>query len=107
MSEHIATIGSQIRVIRKAKQLTQELVAERVGIETKSLGRLERGSREPSVAMLKKLADALEVSVRDFFPEEPKNSSTPVTLREVRCRLHEFIPQADETTLLRWYRETF
>jgi transcriptional regulator with XRE-family HTH domain len=45
--------------------------AARVGYV--SIVRIENGRMSPTVAMLEKLAEALEISVREFFPvERPK-----------------------------------
>ncbi len=106
MSKDNATLGARIRLARKAKQLTQEVVAERVGIDPKSLGRIENNRFRPSVDTLEELATAMGVSIHSFFPADDNNGNTVITIKEIRCRLHEFIPTADETTLLRWYKDT-
>lgn len=55
-------IGSHIRSARKAKKLSQERLAERIGMSPVHFGRLERGERRASLEQLAHIADALHVS---------------------------------------------
>lgn len=56
-----ATIGTAARAARVRADLTQEDVAERVGLATEVYGRLERGGMLPSVPTLRKLCEALRI----------------------------------------------
>lgn len=64
-------IGARIRSIRRARQLTQRVVAERTGLAEPFLSRIENGRAEPSVATLTRLAAALEVGVTDLLGSAP------------------------------------
>jgi len=55
-------IGAACRAARHHLQLTQEDVAERVGLATEVYGRLERGNMTPSVPTLRKLCLCLNLS---------------------------------------------
>lgn len=55
------TIGTAARAARVQANLTQEDVAERVGLATEVYGRLERGGMLPSVPTLKKLCEVLRI----------------------------------------------
>lgn len=55
------TIGTAARAARVRANLTQEDVAERVGLATEVYGRLERGGMLPSVPTLKKLCETLRL----------------------------------------------
>ena len=59
--------GKRLRYIRRHKDLTQEQLAEAVGISIEFLSNLERGVNAPSFETLEKLATILEVQVRAFF----------------------------------------
>lgn len=50
-------------------------LARRAGVGYVSVVRIEVGRMSPTVAMLEKLAKALEMDVRDFFP--PSRRSKP------------------------------
>jgi transcriptional regulator with XRE-family HTH domain len=54
---------------RKALGLTQEEAAKRAGINKSTLNQIEQGKRQARVSTLKKLADALNCEVQDFFPK--------------------------------------
>lgn len=56
------TIGTTIRQARKGRGLTQEDVAELLGISAEFYARIERGHALPSVPTFHKIIRALEVS---------------------------------------------
>ena len=49
-------------------------LAKRAGVGYVTVVRIENGHISPTVAMLEKLARALEIDVRDFFPR-PKRAA--------------------------------
>ena len=55
-------IGESCRAARMKARLTQEDVAEKVGIATEVYGRLERGNMNPSVPTLRKVCLVLNLS---------------------------------------------
>ncbi|CAB1249751.1 helix-turn-helix domain-containing protein [Clostridium sp. MT-14] len=64
-------IGDNIRKIREANKLGLNETARRAGISAGYLSSLERGEKKnPSMDSLKKIADALGVSVNDFFDDK-------------------------------------
>ena len=62
-----ALLGERIRELRKIRGLTQEQLAELVDVEQKHVSRLELGKSFPTIERLEKIADALNVQLRDFF----------------------------------------
>lgn len=60
-------VAEQIRNIRKAKNLSQQEVAEKIGIDRAQYSRVETGKSEPTITSLEKIAKALEVDIIDFF----------------------------------------
>ena len=51
--------------------LTQTELSERSGISQADICRLEKGTRNPSIALLKRLADAMDSTLRiEFVPRE-------------------------------------
>lgn len=61
-------IGNKIRTIRKQKNMTAEDVANRLGVSRATITRYETGIRNTNQDILFKLADILNVSINDFFP---------------------------------------
>jgi transcriptional regulator with XRE-family HTH domain len=58
--------ADKLRELREAAGLTQEQLAERAGLHTLSVAKLEQGVREPTWATVLELAEALGVSVAKF-----------------------------------------
>ncbi len=59
-------IGSRLREARSMVKLTQEQLAEKVGIGTTYISDIERGAKFPSLSLFIKIVDALGVS-SDFI----------------------------------------
>jgi transcriptional regulator with XRE-family HTH domain len=59
--------GSRIRELRKSKGLSQEQLAEVIGIDQKHMSRIELGKSYPSLDRLVRIAEALKVSLPDLF----------------------------------------
>ena len=72
--------GSLLRSARKSRKLKIWQVAEKVDIEVKHLGRIERGERQPSFDLIISLARCLNVSPSRFFDFD--SLSDPRTLRK-------------------------
>jgi len=60
-------LGGRIQEIRKSKKITQEFLAENIGIETVSMSNIERGRYYPTVENLSKIIDVLEVQPEELF----------------------------------------
>lgn len=60
-------LGRRIQEIRKSKKLTQEKVAEFVGIETNSLSNIETGRFYPTSENLEKIINVLDVTPSELF----------------------------------------
>jgi len=61
-------LGRKIQKIRQEKDLTQEKLAEKVGVSTTWIGYIETGYRRPNLKMIYKIARALGINVKDIFP---------------------------------------
>jgi ribosome-binding protein aMBF1 (putative translation factor) len=57
---------------RAERDMTQAELAERTGIRQSEISRLENGTRNPSIKLLQRLADGLDMRLRISF--EPKNA---------------------------------
>lgn len=71
-SEHVAdpvdvTVGTRIRLTRKMRRLSQQALAEAIGVTFQQVQKYERGANRVSASMLARIADALEVDIADLF----------------------------------------
>ncbi len=56
---------------RTSQNLTQKELAERTGINQADISKLENGTRNPSVNLLKRLADGMGMALRiEFVPKQ-------------------------------------
>lgn len=60
-------ISGKIKKFRHNAGLTQEALAEKAGITLDFMSKIEVNIRKPSLLTLMKIANALNVPLRDFF----------------------------------------
>ena len=83
-------IGKFISDSRKEKGLTQEQLAEKLGVTSKSISRWENGNTMPDYSLLKDLCNELDISVNELLSGEKlkendymnKSEENLVTLRK-------------------------
>jgi transcriptional regulator with XRE-family HTH domain len=57
------SIQTQLITLRRAKQLTQQEMADAIGVHVNQIRRYESGATQPSLDVLKKLAITMSVSI--------------------------------------------
>jgi transcriptional regulator with XRE-family HTH domain len=60
-------VGLNLQRLRRARDLSQEELAHRARIHQTYLSGVEGGKRNPSVAVLERIATALEVDIEELF----------------------------------------
>ena len=60
-------LAQNIKKYRKIRQISQEILAEKAGTSTTHIGMIEIGKKFPSVAMLEKIALALDIDTPELF----------------------------------------
>ncbi len=56
---------------RTSQNLTQKQLAERTGINQADISKLENGTRNPSIKLLQKLADGMDMVLKiEFIPKQ-------------------------------------
>lgn len=68
------TIGKRIHRLRRQMDLTQQGLAEKIGVNASYIGPLEKGLKCPSITVLQKLAQELGQPVFSFFLEDRADS---------------------------------
>ena len=63
-------LGARIKEFRVKTRMTQDVLAELVGIDPKHLSRIENGKNYPSLETLEKLVTNLNVTFEDIFEFE-------------------------------------
>jgi len=72
-------VGERLRALRRFRRCTLRTIAERSGLSESFLSQVERGRSSASIASLRRIADALGVSMADLF--EPDGMPGPRVLR--------------------------
>lgn len=81
-----ALVARNIRRLRVACELSQEVLAADAGIDRSYVSRLERGLENPTVAVLEKLARALSANIEEFFRPPRAGEAAPRPLKGGRRR---------------------
>lgn len=88
MSDFLRLVGEQIRMIRKAKGLTQENVAERCGIRVTRISDIERGQTNASLKTLEKIINALNISPGELFNFQKLNLAEGIEDKRLMVEIH-------------------
>jgi XRE family transcriptional regulator, aerobic/anaerobic benzoate catabolism transcriptional regulator len=72
-TEFLELVGSRIKKIRKEKKITRKLLSEQSGVSERYLALLESGKGNVSIALLRQVAQSLDVE-----PEILVSNSTPI-----------------------------
>jgi transcriptional regulator with XRE-family HTH domain len=72
-------VGERLRELRRLRRCTLRTIADRSGLSESFLSQVERGRSSASIASLRRIAEALGVSIADLF--EPGGLPGPRVLR--------------------------
>ena len=59
--------GERVREIRKEKGLSQEELAHKADLHRTYIGMIERAEKNITLVNIKKITNALEISIKDIF----------------------------------------
>ena len=90
-------IGERIRKYRKAKGLSQEQLAELVGISVTHMSHIETGNTKLSLPVCVEMANALEIQVDDLLRDAPRDKT--VALYEIDALLASCSPEQTKVIL--------
>jgi len=85
--ESLAALGARIRTMRKERGVKLNELAERSGLSSAFLSRLERGQVSSSVANLIQIAKAIGVSVAELFHDSSIASRSEAAVHKVQDML--------------------
>ena len=64
-------LGKKVHLLRREKNLTQQELGDLAHISYKYIGEIERAEKNPSIGVLNRIADALEINIQDLIDFEP------------------------------------
>lgn len=92
--EPTSAVGARVRAMRASRELSIRQLADRAGISTGMISKVERGLTEPSLQTIRAIARALQIPVFDLFAE-PARADVSVVRRDRRFQLRS--PHGDMT----------
>ncbi len=90
MNKFTEIVGQNIRELRKSLQLSQQKMAERVGISYKYLGEIERGKVNLSVDILMKISNSFHIEPGKLLVSKSKGNDS---LLKAQAILADLSPQ--------------
>ena len=76
MSDIKLTIGKRIHRLRRGLDMTQQDLAEQIGVNASYIGPLEKGLKCPSISVLGKLSEVLQQPIFSFFLDHSGEDSS-------------------------------
>ena len=83
-------IGRFFRELRREKGLTQEQLAERLGVSRRTVSRWETGSNLPDLDILIEMADYYEVELRELLDGERRSEKMDKELEETVLKVADY-----------------
>jgi transcriptional regulator with XRE-family HTH domain len=65
----VTTFAEQVRTLREEAQLSLREVAEKIGIDTSLLGKIERNERQPTKEQIKQVAKYFKLDEKEMMKE--------------------------------------
>lgn len=83
-------IGSFLKELRKAKDITQEQLAEKLNVSRRTVSRWETGSNLPDLDLMMEMADFYQVDLRELLNGERKSEPMNKELKETVLQVAEY-----------------
>lgn len=84
-------LGQRIKEVRKSRGITQEQLAEKVGIGTSNISYIENGKFAPTIENFEKIVQALDVEPYELYMFAPQKS-----INEIKQELFSALEKDDE-----------
>lgn len=83
-------IGNFLKELRKEKNLTQEQVADKLGVSGRTISRWETGAYMPDISLIVDIAEMYDVDVRDIIDGERKDINMNSEVKEVAIKMADY-----------------
>ena len=99
----LVKIGRLLQELRKEKGLTQEQLAERMGVARRTVSRWETGSNMPDLDILMELADLYAVDLRVILSGERKSERMDREMKETVLQVADYSNEEKNRLLRRMH----
>ena len=93
-------IGAFLKELRKEHELSQEQLAERFNVSSRSISRWENGNTMPDISVMIELADFYDIDIRDLLRGERKSEKMEENLKETLVMVADYT-EADKAKILK------
>ena len=83
-------IGNFLRQLRTEKGMTQEDLAEKFGVSSRSVSRWENGNTMPELGILVELADFYDVDIKEMIDGDRESKIMEKEAKETLLRVAEY-----------------
>ena len=83
-------IGDFLRELRNEKGITQEKLAERYGVSSRSVSRWENGNTMPDLGILVELADYYQIDIGEIIDGERKSENMNRDTKETLVKIADY-----------------
>lgn len=92
-------IGAFLRELRKEHDLSQEQLADRFNVSSRSVSRWENGNTMPDISIMIELADFYDIDIRDLLRGERKSEKMDENLKETLVMVADYT-EAEKAKIL-------
>ena len=96
-------IGTFLKLLRKEKNLTQEQLAEQLGVSNRTVSRWENGNNMPDISLLSEIAEFYDVSIPELIYGGRKSENMREEAKEVAETMSDYA-KAEKETLVKSIR---
>ena len=96
-------IGRYLQELRKEKGLTQEQLAEKVGVARRTISRWETGSNMPDLDILIELSDFYDVDLRELLSGERRSEQMNEEMKDTVLKVADYSNEEKERLLRRMH----
>lgn len=83
-------IGLFLKELRKEKNITQEMLAEKLNVSNRTISRWETGNNMPDISLLAELSDFYHVSIPEIVDGERKSEKMDQETRDTAEKMAEY-----------------
>ena len=92
-------IGAFLKELRREKGITQEDLAEKLGVSGRTISRWETGSNMPDISLLVEIAEFFDVSIPEIIKGERKSENMQEEIKEVAETMSDYASAEKEKLL--------
>lgn len=76
-------VGRRVRAFRLQKGLSQEKLADQLGVTFQQVQKYEKGTNRIAAGRLQRIAEILDVPITDFFSQHRSSGAAPAEMSEL------------------------